>query len=305
MNFSFKAWPHGVVALGAVGLTYMFLRRGAPIGGRYRSPAPALRVATWNVAAINNNPFEYWITHDDVNYNTLMQGVQGFVDVPGAKDVQVDAVFTQGMFDDLKDQMSKLGWSGIDRVESAWENDFKKRKIISEFIKDSKIGKKRLASMPDRITNTISTADGKEVYRPTVINCYEGDLSTPDLWWQQWKHFMFEEKFPVVGKGGAVSSKTASSMLSKISHSKYPDISVEEEEISIPLQTLCCAIFDSIMVHMMNTVAPSSWQGLRSEMCNALNKNKVQRTIGILDQLYGDADVIFMQEVSGDRKSVV
>ena len=28
-----------------------------------------LRVATWNIAAINNNPFEYWITHDDADYN--------------------------------------------------------------------------------------------------------------------------------------------------------------------------------------------------------------------------------------------
>ena len=24
-----------------------------------------LRVATWNIAAINNNPFEYWISHPD------------------------------------------------------------------------------------------------------------------------------------------------------------------------------------------------------------------------------------------------
>ena len=30
-----------------------------------------LRVATWNIAAINNNPFEYWITHDDADYNML------------------------------------------------------------------------------------------------------------------------------------------------------------------------------------------------------------------------------------------
>ena len=30
-----------------------------------------LRVATWNIAAINNNPFEYWITHDDADYNRL------------------------------------------------------------------------------------------------------------------------------------------------------------------------------------------------------------------------------------------
>jgi len=40
-------------------------------------------VATWNIAAINNNPFEYWITHDDADYNALMEGVQSFIDQPG------------------------------------------------------------------------------------------------------------------------------------------------------------------------------------------------------------------------------
>ena len=42
-------------------------------------------------------------------------------------------------------------------------------------------GDKRLASMPDRTTNTIKTISG-EVYRPTVINCYKGDLSTVEKW---------------------------------------------------------------------------------------------------------------------------
>ena len=28
-------------------------------------------MATWNIAAINNNPFEYWITHDDADYNAF------------------------------------------------------------------------------------------------------------------------------------------------------------------------------------------------------------------------------------------
>ena len=35
-----------------------------------------INVATWNVAAINNNPFEYWITHSDEEYNALMEAVQ-------------------------------------------------------------------------------------------------------------------------------------------------------------------------------------------------------------------------------------
>ena len=37
-----------------------------------------LSVATWNLAAINNNPFEYWISHSDESYKELMdQVIQG------------------------------------------------------------------------------------------------------------------------------------------------------------------------------------------------------------------------------------
>ena len=46
---------------------------------------------TWNIAAINNNPFEYWITHDDKDYNKLMVDVQEFIASPGDRDVQRQA----------------------------------------------------------------------------------------------------------------------------------------------------------------------------------------------------------------------
>ena len=36
----------------------------------------SLKVVSWNIAAINNNPFEYWITHDDPDYLRLMNDVQ-------------------------------------------------------------------------------------------------------------------------------------------------------------------------------------------------------------------------------------
>lgn len=35
-----------------------------------------LRVVTWNIAAVNNNPFEYWITHQSREYARLMHDVQ-------------------------------------------------------------------------------------------------------------------------------------------------------------------------------------------------------------------------------------
>ena len=40
------------------------------------SDAGELNLVTWNIAAINNNPFEYWITHEDAAYNKLMVDVQ-------------------------------------------------------------------------------------------------------------------------------------------------------------------------------------------------------------------------------------
>ena len=53
------------------------------------------------------------------------------------------------------------------------------------------------------------------------------------------------------------------------------NITAEEEKISIPLQTVALAIFDGILVHMLNTVAKDKWQPIRAEICSALNKNKV------------------------------
>ena len=58
-------------------------------------------------------------------------------------------------------------------MRTRWATEYKDRRIISEFIKDGLIGKKRLASMPDRYTNTINLADGGTAMRPTVINCYQ------------------------------------------------------------------------------------------------------------------------------------
>jgi hypothetical protein len=97
----------------------------------------------------------------------LWPKVEKFLDNPGDKDVTVDKVFTTEMFDKLEQRMAAVGWKS---VKSYWESDFSKRTIVEGFMKDETLGSKRLASMPDRITNTINTADGKTVFRPTVIN---------------------------------------------------------------------------------------------------------------------------------------
>jgi hypothetical protein len=220
-----------------------------------------MQVTTFNVAAINNNPFEYWLTMpENPAYDDLMAKVEDFLENPGDKDVSVTKVFTPAMFEQLDKRLVSLGWAS---VKSYWDGDFSKRTIVEGFLKDKSLGSKRLASMPDRVTNTIFTADGSAVFRPTVINMYEKDLNNQDMWWKAWETFMFDEKVKVKDKDGKVLQQAPWSMLQPIKKAKYPSITEQEEKDSLPLQALCAAIFDGILVHMMNTVEkPEVWQTL-------------------------------------------
>ena len=193
-----------------------------------------LKTATWNIAAVNNNPFEYWVTHEDKAYNTLMQDVESFIDQPGERDVTVTEVFTPAMWAELKALMTTQGWD-VAATEELWASDFAGRKIISGFMKDKELGEKRLASMPDRVTNTINTlGEAGKVHRPTVISCYDGDMSSMAAWWKEWRAFMFETSLTVAGKKGAVITTTPAGMLPPIKRAKYPALSEEEEAISVP-----------------------------------------------------------------------
>lgn len=157
--------------------------------------------------------------------------------------------------------------------------------------------------MPDRITNTINVEGSDEpVCRPTVINMYDGDLSTLDKWWDAWEKFMFETKLKIkttdYGVDG-VKEQIPYAMLQPIKKSKYPDITEQEEKDSLPLQTMCGAIFDAILVHMMNSVEkPDVWQPLKRTMVESLNKKKVPHTLEILEKMYIKSDIITLQEVS-------
>ena len=118
-----------------------------------------------------------------------MSDVESFLESPGDTDIRVSDVFVDDMFTKLEKRMLGCGWPSI---RSHWDGDFRNRKIISEFMKDSLLGSKRLAPMPDRITNTINIAGSTEpVCRPTVINMYDGDLDNLDQWYSAWEAFMF------------------------------------------------------------------------------------------------------------------
>ena len=79
---------------------------------------------TWNIAAINDNPFEYWITYHDAAYNEMMASVQHFIQANGscgaacggAAQKRIDDIFTTQMFEELMAQMQAVGWEGLDVV---------------------------------------------------------------------------------------------------------------------------------------------------------------------------------------------
>jgi hypothetical protein len=61
---------------------------------------------------------------------------------------------------------------------------------------------------------------------------------------------MFDTKLKIKDNSGVVRDLAVWQMLQKIQRSKYPEVSEQEEEDSLPLQTMCGAIFDAILVHM-------------------------------------------------------
>lgn len=185
LNIFVKVFAFAAVVL----LSFNTVKSLAMSNFAFRSGARGLSVATWNVAAINNNPFEYWITmKGHPAYNKMMVDVENFIENPGSEDVAVNEVFTDAMYDSLEQYMGGAGFKDLPKVRKFWEDDFKSRPIITGFMKDKSLGSKRLTSMPDRYTNTINVVGSSDpVCRPTVINMYEGDLSTLDLWWKQWR----------------------------------------------------------------------------------------------------------------------
>ncbi len=260
----------------------------------------SLRVLSWNIAAINNNPFEYFLTHPDPDYDKLMLQVQQVVEAPGAHDVALGSVLTPQMYSELAARMAAQGWEGLDEVGAIWESDLSRRAVVSGFLKDKQLGAKRLVSMPDRLTNTISLAEGGVACRPTLISNFEGDMSSSAKWWSSWLDFMFASKLRLPAKKGsaAPSEKAPVELLGPIPRAKYPSLTEDEERLSTPLQTLCLALFDAALLHLIGVASPGGeWLGIKRGIVGALLHQKESLTVDILRRRYADVDVLCLQEV--------
>lgn len=276
----------------------------ASLGGPQASAAQQnIKVLTWNLAAINNNPFEYWLTlSDEPKYGLLMNSVEKFIQsTKHVKDQSIGKLFPESYVDQLMEKLQQhvpsVTSEDVAVVRGMYVDDWSKRLMISGFLKDPAIGKKRLVSMPDRMTNTIQSTTAATLYRPTSINCYSGTFSSLGDWYGKWLDFMFDAKLED-GKTSPVQ------LLKRISRQKYPDLSEEEEQVSVPLQVLLLAVFDAIQIRVLNQVSiekwrsVEDWQVLRHTICDKLNFKKNDRTVEILTKSYADADVLFLQEAS-------
>jgi len=98
-----------------------------------------------------------------------------------------------------------------------------------------------------------------------------------------------------------VQSKRPCELLGKISREKYPAITEEEEAVSLPLQVLCLAIFDAILVRLMNLIMPAgTWLPIKQSIVEAIFSKKTRNTLNILKSVYAGVDVICLQECSVD-----
>ena len=76
--------------------------------------AGALRVATWNIAAVNNNPFEYHTDHKDRAHTDLMAACEEFILDPGARDITVGECLPDCLIGELQALMDREGWTGVE-----------------------------------------------------------------------------------------------------------------------------------------------------------------------------------------------
>jgi len=283
---------------------------------------------SWNIASVNNNPFEYWADFG-AEYKKMLDKTGKWIDEHGKN--TVGSIFTDELYQQLKTEMVQSGGyeesdfqtkeaaPNDEKTKGPWDK-LKNRTVVGQFLKapkfetDEKTGKKtccedslplagRAISLPDRLTNTI-VSEGKEgkSLRPAVINGYEErDLSktTGTEWLQLWSDYMFKE--PGFGKkvGGRLKDEFSYHGIQEDEKGKY----------SRPLQLMYLAAFDWVTIQMMNDIQKEmrgpeegktafSWWDERKKAYQVQCAEKPQRTVEVLERLLqdADADVGFVQE---------
>ena len=283
------------------------------------------RFATWNVASINNNPFEHHASsgkesNDEDDVTAFIISCERFLcadtstkpsaSASGARTVIEASLCRNDRLDAIERALvHSCGRDAgrVARARAAFERDVTARDAAA-FLLDAEIGSKRLCSMPDRVTNTIRAMDsvtkGEQTWmRPTVINCYGARMTSEDDWFRRWSEYMFD--FTFVSIDGR--ERKVMDLMIPIKRAKYPAVSEEEEALGIDLQVFYLYAFDQALVTLATSAAGSftGWQDVRAKLVDDLVTHKFSRTLDALEKIFlssGDAvapqtAACFLQEV--------
>jgi hypothetical protein len=169
----------------------------------------------------------------------------------------------------LQKELDSIGWHPIPEQEIA---KLRARKFV-DYLGDTSVGKKRLISWPDRFTSSFGAG------RPGVTTPYIGNAATMEEWWRAWLSFMFEDE--------------AYKKISPHPKKYQNELSEFEIEHSQSLQVFHLAVFDGILVQMLNEAAPE-WLPVKRRL---LIGDRIMLVVEILAKAYSDFDAILLQEV--------
>ena len=166
-----------------------------------------LKVLSWNVAGINNNPWEYYVALEDERYNELMSAVEGYLTATG-KAVKVQEVLDR-IDPEFLDKLSSLLGDRCADFPAMMSSETVSGHLagsLCAFLESKHFGNTRLISWPDRLLNTIDGDDatktdhysdrrqsipsGPTLYRPTAINYFPGRFKDAADWFKIWLSFM-------------------------------------------------------------------------------------------------------------------
>lgn len=95
-------------------------------------------------------------------------------------------------------------------------------------------------------------------------------------------------------------------LLKPLSRRKYPALTEEEEQISVPLQCLCLAIFDAVLVHMVLTLSPDGhWHSIKRAIVDSTMSHTYPNHLKILRGPLADVDVICLQATTKPFREIV
>ena len=137
-----------------------------------------LRVISWNIGSLQTNPFEFWQAP-----GSSMRSFQDKLDGSLRRStIKVEEVVSQ-------DMMNEILGTILDESQSKIMLDiYKTLKLdtLHELITNPLIGLKRYVSLSDRVLRD----HARYGRRPSLITGYSGDISSIEVWWPQYVHFM-------------------------------------------------------------------------------------------------------------------